>query len=315
MLQVRERERRSGTKTDESPHVSCLSSDMLHSQRPKTLGDTVALGCYKKVKTPYWKLLSHPVLSNPFMPSMPSIMKSSKLFNNCKRHRLLPQPLPDECLLVPTSRPNLRILHVFFGKVQDPPNLGPPGPHQCVWKMINHKMFTRKKLNSPETTQSRTKLERSFSMIWMLWGFEFGSICNPDPLEPSSCWCSSLHQHPRTCIGRDPYAYHIWGKICLFCWTIKLYINQNGQVQNLPVSGAKSLGFGRCCLYCLGRVTPRHARGLGQTSPIQILDLRPKSMTSLAGNCGCLHVCYISICKYIVYITQPKYEKQYLGLL
>lgn len=70
--------------------------------------------------------------------------------------------------------------------------------------MINHKTFTRKKLNSPETTQSRTNLERSFSMIWMLWGFEFGSICNPDPLEPSSCWCSSLPCSPQNLYRQRP---------------------------------------------------------------------------------------------------------------
>ena len=37
--------------------------------------------------------------------------------------------------------------------------------------------ITQSYSQNPDSTQSRTKLERSFSMIWMLWGFEFGSIC------------------------------------------------------------------------------------------------------------------------------------------
>ena len=276
MLQERERERDGVEQKLTSHHIFLLSHRICYIPNDQRLLETLSpLVATRKSRHRIEKLLS-----NPFMPSMPSIMKSSKLFKNCKHHRLPPQPLPDECLPVPTSRPNLRILHSFFGKVQDPPNLGPPGPHQCVWKMINHKTFTRKKLNSPETTQSRTNLERSFSMIWKLWGFEFGSTCNPDPPEPSSCWCSSLPRSPQNLYRQRPLNPTMQPSIFF-------------QVQNLPVSGGKSSGLGRCCLYCLGRVTPRHARGLGQTSPIQILDLRPKSMTSLAGNCGCLHACYM----------------------
>ena len=120
----RERERDGVEQKLTSHHMFLLSHRICYIPNDQRLLETLSpLVATRKSRHHIEKLLS-----NPFMPSMPSIMKSSKLFKNCKHHRLPPQPLPDECLPVPTSRPNLRILHSFFGKVQDPPNLGPPGP-------------------------------------------------------------------------------------------------------------------------------------------------------------------------------------------
>lgn len=65
----------------------------------------------------------------------------------------------------------------------------PQDPTNAYGKWWITFFFTRKKLNPPETTQSRTKLERSFSMIWMLWGFE-----QSRPSGTQLMLCSSLPQ-------------------------------------------------------------------------------------------------------------------------